>query len=79
QAHSAEDQGAVLGEVLFAIVQCAGRLELDPEAVLREANLQFARRMRYVEQMAREQGVSLASMDAAERLQLWRESENPER
>ncbi|MFN2285258.1 MAG: nucleoside triphosphate pyrophosphohydrolase [Anaerolineae bacterium] len=79
QAHSAEDRGTALGEVLFAIAQCAGRLELDPEAVLREANLQFARRMRYVEQMAREQGVLLASMDAAERLQLWRESENPER
>ena len=79
QAHSAEDRGTALGEVFFAIAQCAGRLELDPEAVLREANLQFARRMRYVEQMAREQGVLLASMDAAERLQLWRESENPER
>ena len=79
QAHSAEDRGTALGEVLFAIVQCAGRLELDPEAVLREANLRFARRMRYVEQMAREQGVLLASMDAAERLQLWRKSENPER
>ncbi|MBN2390963.1 MAG: nucleoside triphosphate pyrophosphohydrolase [Anaerolineae bacterium] len=76
QTYSVEDQGAALGEVLFAIAQCAGRLELDPEAVLREANLRFARRMRYVEQIAREQGVALASMDAAESLRLWRESAN---
>jgi tetrapyrrole methylase family protein/MazG family protein len=76
QAYTAEDQGTALGEVLFAIAQCAGRLELDPEAVLREANLRFARRMRYVEQIAREQGVTLASLDATERLRLWRESAN---
>jgi len=75
-AHSAEDQGAALGEALFAIAQCAGRLELDPEAVLREANLRFARRMRCVEQAAREQGVTLASLDAAERLRLWCETDS---
>ena len=76
QAHSTEDQGAALGEALFAIAQCAGRLELDPEAALREANLRFAQRMRGVEQAARERGVTLASLDAAERLRLWREGVN---
>lgn len=76
QAYSVEDQGVALGEVLFTIAQCAGRLELDPEAVLREANLRFARRMRRAEQAAREQGVTLASLDVAERLRLWREDVN---
>ncbi|MGC9394556.1 MAG: nucleoside triphosphate pyrophosphohydrolase [Anaerolineae bacterium] len=74
QAYTAEDQGTALGEMLFAIAQCAGRLELDPEAALREANLRFARRMRRVEQAAREQGVVLASLSEAERLRLWYES-----
>lgn len=76
QAHSAEDRGIALSEVLFAIAQCAGRLELDPEAALREANTRFARRMRHVEQTAREQGVTLASLDATERLRLWRETDS---
>jgi len=76
QAHTAEDRGAALGATLFAIAQCAGRLELDPEAALREANLRFTRRMRRVEQAAREQGVALAALDAAERLRLWREGDN---
>lgn len=76
QAHSAEDRGIALGEALFAIAQCAGRLELDPEAALREANTRFARRMRIVEQAARERGATLASLDAAERLRLWRETES---
>ena len=75
QAHSAAERGMALGEALFAIAQCAGRLELDPEAVLREANTRFAQRMRHVEQVAREQGETLASLDAAERLRLWREGE----
>ena len=74
RTYPAEDQGVVLGEALFAIAQCAGRLSLDPEAALREANLRFAQRMRRVEQAAREQSVTLASLDAAERLRLWRES-----
>lgn len=74
RAHTAEDQGVALGGALFAIAQCASRLELDPEAALREANLRFARRMRHVEKAAREQGVTLASLDAAERLRLWCES-----
>ncbi len=74
QAYAVEERGAALGEALFAIAQSAGRLALDPEAVLREANLRFARRMRYVEQAAREKGVTLASLDAVERLRLWRES-----
>jgi len=71
RAHSAEDRSMALGEVLFAIAQCASRLELDPEAALREANARFARRMRHVEQVARERGVTLTMLDAAERLRLW--------
>jgi len=77
QAHSVEERGIALGEALFAIVQCADRLELDPEAALREANERFARRMRHVEQVAREQGETLASLDAPERLRLWREADSP--
>jgi nucleoside triphosphate diphosphatase len=74
QKRAHEDQETALGDALFALVQCAGRLQLDPEAVLREANLRFARRMRRIEQVAREQDVPLASLAAAERLRLWRES-----
>jgi len=76
QVHSVEERGIALGEALFAIAQCADRLELDPEAVLRETNLRFAQRMRRVELAARERGVMLASLDAAERLRLWCEADS---
>jgi len=75
QTYVSEEQGTALGEVLFAIAQYAGRLELDPEAALREANVRFARRMRHVEQAARQQGATLESLDVVEKRRLWREVE----
>ncbi|MEJ5309286.1 MAG: nucleoside triphosphate pyrophosphohydrolase [Anaerolineae bacterium] len=76
RAHPAEARSLALGEALFAIAQCADRLELDPEAALREANTRFARRMRRVEQTAHAQGLTLTSLDAAEWLRLWREADD---
>jgi MazG family protein len=62
-AMRAEDQAATheeMGDLLFAVANMARKLGVDPEAALRDANLKFDRRFRYVEQRAAEDAVPLA-------------------
>lgn len=49
-----------LGDLLFAAANLARKLGVDPEAALRDANLKFTRRFRYVEQRAGEDSLPLA-------------------
>ncbi|MBN8944704.1 MAG: nucleoside triphosphate pyrophosphohydrolase [Rhizobiales bacterium] len=79
-----EDHGkaAVAGEVgdlLFAVVNLARHLEIDPEAALRTTNAKFERRFGEIEKSLAAQGLkpeqaSLAEMDA-----LWEEAKRRER
>ena len=48
--------GAELGDVLFAAVNVARKLEVDPELELRRATDRFRRRVETAEQLAREAG-----------------------
>jgi len=56
QARIAEE----MGDLLFAVVNLARQLDIDPEAALRDANAKFTRRFRYVEDRARQDNVQLA-------------------
>lgn len=47
---------AELGDLLFAIVQWARWMELDPEGALRQSNLRFTRRFQWMEQQLRATG-----------------------
>ncbi|MGH9456516.1 MAG: nucleoside triphosphate pyrophosphohydrolase [Thermoanaerobaculia bacterium] len=63
-----------LGDLLFALVNIARRLEIDAENALQNANRKFTRRFEHIESRLRETGrrfddVSLADMDA-----LWDEA-----
>jgi len=60
-----------VGDLLFAAVQVARRLDHDPEAALRAAAQRFARRFRAVEQLASDSGVGLTALDEAGLTALW--------
>jgi len=65
-----------LGDILFAVVNLARKLEIDPEAALRQATAKFERRFRSVEMLAadRATGTDLDALEA-----LWREVKRNER
>lgn len=59
------------GDLLFAVVNLARWLDVDPESALREANARFYRRFHYIEQQAAAQGRALDEMSLAEMDALW--------
>lgn len=63
EAGEAEDKAKLheeLGDLLFATANLARKLGVDAEAALRDANLKFDRRFRYVEARAEADNVPLA-------------------
>jgi nucleoside triphosphate diphosphatase len=68
EAATAEERSAELGDLLFAAVNHARHLGIDPEAALREATTRFERRFRMVEQMA---DGPLSDMDIDALEELW--------
>ena len=60
-----------VGDLLFAAVQVARRLDHDPEAALRAAAQRFSRRFRAVEQLASDAGIGLTALDEAGLTALW--------
>ncbi len=68
-----------LGDLLFACVNLARHLELDPESALRGTNAKFERRFRRVEALLAAAGKrpEQATLDEMERL--WEQAKNEER
>lgn len=64
-------QAAEMGDLLFAVVNYARWLDLDPEAALREANLRFRQRFKRLELAARATGRELSEMSLEEMDALW--------
>jgi ATP diphosphatase len=65
-----------MGDILFAAANLARKLDIDPEAALRQATTKFERRFRRVEALAGERatGTDLAVLEA-----LWQEVKREER
>jgi MazG family protein len=59
------------GDLLFAAVNAARFLGLDPEIALKKANRKFSRRFRWMETEALHRGRKLAETPRAEMEQLW--------
>ena len=62
-----------LGDLLFAVVNVARHLELDPEAALRAATAKFRDRFVAVERLAAGRGLGLADLDLPGLDALWDE------
>jgi tetrapyrrole methylase family protein/MazG family protein len=67
-----------LGDLLFAVVNVARHLDLDPETALRGATAKFRRRFEAVEARATARGQSLETLDLAGLDALWDEVKESE-
>jgi tetrapyrrole methylase family protein/MazG family protein len=67
-----------LGDLLFAVVNVARHLDVEPEAALRAATHKFRRRFEHVERLAAQRGVELRSADLATLDALWDEVKSHE-
>jgi nucleoside triphosphate diphosphatase len=62
-----------IGDLLFAAVNLARKLDVDAEAALRAANAKFERRFRGMESLAIERGQVFAELDLAAQESLWQD------
>lgn len=60
-----------VGDLLFAAVQVARRLDVDPESALRGAASRFRQRFRIVEELASTEGLDLGESEEAQLEALW--------
>ena len=67
-------QSEELGDLLFAVVNLARHLDVDPEIALARASDRFAARFRMMEQLAVQRTLELRSLDLAAMDALWNEA-----
>jgi ATP diphosphatase len=70
---------AEVGDLLFAVVNLARHLDMDPEATLRATNAKFERRFAAIERALAERGKSPQAATLAEMDALWNEAKAAER
>ena len=68
-----------MGDVLFALVNLARWMKVDPEEALRSANHRWLARYRRVGALAAERGVDLDALDLAGKDELWDAVKDPPR
>jgi tetrapyrrole methylase family protein/MazG family protein len=66
-----EEREAEVGDLLFAVVNLARWLDVDPEAALRQANQRFAARFARMESAAQGEGRDLRALTLEEMDRLW--------
>ena len=71
--------GAEVGDLLFAVVNLARHLDMDPEATLRATNAKFERRFAAIERALAQRGKSPQAATLAEMDALWNEAKAAER
>ncbi len=67
----AEEIEGEVGDLLFAVVNWARHLDVDPEAALRSANAKFERRFRTIEELG---GSGFADLGLEAKEALWRQA-----
>ncbi len=68
-----------VGDVLFAVVNLARKLGIDPEEALRGCNTKFERRFRYVEYKTAKAGLDIKDAGLKEMDRLWNEAKELEK
>lgn len=68
-----------IGDLLFATVNLARHLRIEPEAALHAANAKFSRRFRTVERLLSERGSTPAQSTLDEMEELWTKAKGEER
>jgi tetrapyrrole methylase family protein/MazG family protein len=68
-----------IGDLLFAAVNLARFVHVDPEIALKKANAKFATRFRAMEQFARDSGSTLEGVSRAEMEALWETAKRNEK
>lgn len=76
QAKTPAEKEEELGDLLFAMVNLARWLGIDPETALRQTNAKFLRRFSVIEAQARKQGKQLSDMTLDEMDAIWEGSKN---
>lgn len=74
EAINSGEQAAIseeLGDLLFATVNVARHLNINPETALRAANIKFSERLQHVEQHAQEQGLAISDCTEAQLDAFW--------
>src|SRR5205823_3101746 len=70
--------GAEVGDLLFAVVNLARHLDVDPEAMLRATNRKFERRFAMIERALADRGKTLQAATLEEMDALWNEAKAAE-
>ncbi|MBL7691171.1 MAG: nucleoside triphosphate pyrophosphohydrolase [Flavipsychrobacter sp.] len=66
------------GDVMFALINYARFIKVDPEHALERTNKKFIRRFQRIEELAGAQGKSLHDMTLAEMDELWNQAKHEE-
>ena len=70
-AQTPQEREGEVGDLLFAVVNWARWLGVDPESALRATNARFYRRFRYIEEQAAKQNRALDTLSLDEMDALW--------
>lgn len=73
---SPEDREDEFGDILFALVNYARFIDVNPETALERTNKKFIKRFQYIENSAKEAGKKLQDMTLAEMEELWQKAKN---
>jgi len=65
-----------LGDLLFAVVNLARKLKVEPDSALRKTNLKFEQRFRFVERMLEQDGRSVDEASLEDMENLWQRAKS---